>query len=117
MAEHSFMNKDLPQERRSNDANYIYVMGKLEVQEKAVRSVEEQLKETRADFKHAIKEHRESNDQVVKAIKVEVATLAQGFADMTNNVKRIQYILLGGALFYILDSIGLKAFLIKIMGA
>ena len=108
---------DLPQDRRTGDANYIYVMGKLELQEKAVRAVEEQLKETRSDFKHAMKEHRDSNDKVVEAIKGEVATLAQGFADMTNNVKRIQYILLGGALFYILDSIGLKAFLIKIMGA
>jgi ABC-type Zn uptake system ZnuABC Zn-binding protein ZnuA len=116
MPAHSFMDSDLQQERRSSDANYIYVMGKLELQEKTVRAVEEQLKETRSDFKHAMKEHRESNDKVVEAIKGEIATLAQGFTDMTNNVKRIQYILLGGAMFYILDSIGLKAFLIKIMG-
>jgi hypothetical protein len=116
MAAHSFMDNDLSQDRRINDANYIYVMGKLELQEKAVKSVEDQLKETRADFKNAMKEHRDSNDKVVDAIQREVSTLAQGFSDMTNNVKRIQYILLGGALFYILDSIGLKAFLIKIMG-
>jgi hypothetical protein len=104
-------------ERRQTDANYVAVMGKLALQQKSIEDVQKRVEETRQDFKDAIKEHRESNKEVVEAIKGEVAALSKGFDEMTSNVKRIQYILLGGALFYILDSIGLKAFLIKIMGA
>lgn len=99
------------------DANYVAVLGKIALQQKAIDAMEKRVDETRQDFKEAIRDHRDSNERVVEAIKQEVAALSKGFEEMTNNVKRIQYILLGGALFYILDTIGLKQFLIKIMGA
>lgn len=104
-------------DRRHGDANYVAVIGKLALQQKSIDEIQKRVDETRQDFKEAIRDHRESNDKVVEAIKQEVATLSEGFAEMTNNVKRIQYILLGGALFYVLDTIGLKQFFIKIMGA
>lgn len=104
-------------DQRKNDANYIALRGQLALQQKSIEDVQRRVEETRQDFKDAIKEHRESNKEVVEAIKGEVAALSKGFDEMTSNVKRIQYILLGGALFYVLDSVGLKAFLIKMMGA
>lgn len=104
-------------ERRRTDANYIELMGTLKLQQKSIDDVQKQVDKIEKDFKDSMKEHRESNEKVVEAIRGEVKTLKAGFDEMANNLKRIQYILLGGALFYVLDAVGLKAFFLKVMGA
>ena len=104
-------------DNRKTDANYIALMGTLKLQQKSIDDVQKQVDKIEVDFKESMKDHKASNDKVVDAIRGEVKTLKAGFDEMANNLRRIQYILLGGALFYVLDAVGLKTFFIKIMGA
>lgn len=110
-------NLHINENRRNSDAHYAELIGNLRLHQKSIDDVQKHVDRIESDFKETIKDHRATNERIVEAIREEVKELRKGFAGMADNLKRIQYIMLGGALFYVLDTVGLKTFFLKIMGA